>query len=58
MTVCRSIRDGYAYPQHWAQIESGLLAMLEERYGPLDVRYDENLLGGALGWTRHAAPLE
>jgi hypothetical protein len=58
VTICRSIRDGYAYPQHWAQIESGLLAMLEQRYGPLDVRYDANLLGGPLGWTRHAAPLE
>ena len=58
VTICRSIRDGYAYPQHWAQIEGGLLKMLEARYGPLDVRYDPNLLGGAEGWAHHAAPLE
>ncbi len=58
VTICRSIRDGYAYPGHWAQIEAGILRTLEEAYGPLDVRYDKNLLGGAEGWTRHAAPLD
>ena len=57
VTICRSIRDGYSLPWLWEQTESGLLAVLEDVYGPLDVHYDKNLLGGRKGWTEHAKPI-
>ncbi len=60
VTICRSIRDGYAASRHWKQIEAGVLALLAERYPDfdLDVEYDKNLLGGAEGWTNHARPID
>jgi hypothetical protein len=35
---------------------SGVLKLLEKQYGELDVRYDKNLLGGKMGWEKHAKP--
>lgn len=58
VTVCRSVRDGYAPSRHWKQIEEGVLSMLRGRFGPLDVQYDPGLLGGPGGWEHHARPLE
>lgn len=58
VTLCRSVRDGYAPSALWRQIETGVLAALAAQYGPLDVRFDANLLGGPLGWDHHARPLD
>lgn len=53
VTICRSLRDGYTDPRHWAQIESGILEILERLYGSLDLLYDPHLLGGSGGWNTH-----
>lgn len=57
VTVCRSVRDGYTHPHMWPQIEEGVLKVLRDRYGELDVHYDRNLMGGRLGWAHHARVL-
>ena len=56
VTICRSVRDGYTIPAVWHQIESGLMQILEQVWGPLDVTYDKNLLGGKGGWLAHNPP--
>lgn len=57
VTICRSVRDGYTPWNMWPQIESGVLQLLRELFGNLNVHYDKNLLGGPRGWAEHAAPL-
>jgi hypothetical protein len=57
ITICRSIRDGYSNPLVWELVESGLLKMLGQVYGELEIVYDKNLLGGKQGWNNHAKPI-
>lgn len=57
VTICRSMRDGYTNPHQWKHIESGILELLEKSYGKLDIVYDKNLMGGALGLGHHARVL-
>ena len=50
VTIARSLRDGYTPKSLAPAIEKGLLhTVLKDVFGPLNVHYDQNLMGGKSG---------
>lgn len=51
VTVCRSVRDGYTPRKYFELIEKSVLSTLDETIDKeLSIHYDEELIGGQLGW--------
>ena len=55
VTIARSMRDGYTSRETWRLVEDTLLNVLRrtarEAGVELAVEYDDELLGGRIGWT-------
>ncbi|XP_062581244.1 uncharacterized protein LOC134243043 [Saccostrea cucullata] len=50
VTVCRSVRDGYTHSASESYLERLVLNTLQKKLSNTKIHYDQNLLGGKLGF--------